>query len=337
MSQTPYLTSGLITQGALPAPGSSTELVLRLFSRGEAFDSEGFVEFFTEACVYQFGNLPICYDKATMLESSRWFFRNVTAVYHDIKAIWEINECVMVEMDVWYWRLDGSLVSLPCSDIFRVDGSKFRELRIFMDVDPVFNPKPVPADASVWFVGPGSRLPESGLMRTFFAEHPEGRQRAASGRAPKWSIADPPRWPISSTPAQSEPSTSGPLVARVNSMVEDLRAENWERLQGYCTPDMLFKVGAASVRYGPQAAADFLRTFFQDVKPDQRTIRGSWQSGDTVIVELDAHYRRLRDGQILTVPCTEVYRFSGDRIREWRVYPDSAELAGSATGRSWLT
>lgn len=332
-----YLESGLVAQGALPVPGSPSDLVLRLFSRGEAFDSEGFVEFFTESCVYQFGNLAICYDKPTILESSRWFFRNVTGVYHDIKSIWEVGNCVMVEMDVWYWRLDRSQIVLPCSDIFRIDssGTKFTELRIFMDVNPVFEPKPVPADASVWYVAPASRLPESGLMKTFFAEHPEARQRVASGHAPKWSIADPPRWPIARMSAPSEPAMSGPLITIVARMAEEVGAENWARLQGYLTPDVVFKVGAGPERYGPEAAADYLRTFLRDVKPDRRTIRGSWQTGETVIIELDAHYRRVRDGQILTVPSTEVYRFSGDRIREWRVYPDSSELAGSATGRSW--
>jgi limonene-1,2-epoxide hydrolase len=118
----------------------------------------------------------------------------------------------------------------------------------------------------------------------------------------------------------------------VDKMLEELGAENWERLQDYFTSDMLLKVGAAPARFGPRAATDYLRTFYRDLKPHDRTIRGSWQNGTTVIIELDAHYRRLRDGRIVTVPCTEVYRFVGNQICEWRMYPDGSELANSTTG-----
>ena len=55
--------------------------------------------------------------------------------------MWEVDECVFVEMDVSYWRKDGTMITLPCFDIFRSEGDKFSELRIFMDCNPVFDPK----------------------------------------------------------------------------------------------------------------------------------------------------------------------------------------------------
>ncbi|WP_072013784.1 carboxymuconolactone decarboxylase family protein, partial [Myxosarcina sp. GI1] len=47
-------------------PGQNADLVKRLFSRGEAFDSEGFVTFFTDNPVYQFGNFDVCLDKQSI-------------------------------------------------------------------------------------------------------------------------------------------------------------------------------------------------------------------------------------------------------------------------------
>jgi catechol 2,3-dioxygenase-like lactoylglutathione lyase family enzyme len=180
-------------------PGATTDLVKRLFSRGEAFDSEGFINFFTDTPIYQFGNFDVCFDKAAIKKSADAFFNGISAVYHDIKMIWEVGDVVFVEMDVSYWRKDGSVITLPCSDIFRVEGDKFSELRIFMDVNPVFDPTiNVPNSASVFTVSEDKRLIPPNTMKKHFAEHPEGRQRVKTGFAPKWSIANPPKWSIAS-------------------------------------------------------------------------------------------------------------------------------------------
>jgi hypothetical protein len=61
-------------------PGINTELVQRLFARGEAFDSEGFITFFTDTPVYQFANFNVCLDKASIKKSSEEVFTKISAV-----------------------------------------------------------------------------------------------------------------------------------------------------------------------------------------------------------------------------------------------------------------
>jgi hypothetical protein len=169
-------------------PGTASDLVQRLFARGESFDSQGFSEFFTDTPVYQFSNFEICFDKAAIKKSADNFNSQVLAVYHDIKSMWEVGDVVFVEMDVFYWRKDGSLVALPCADIFRVEGDKFSELRIFMDINPVFDPKiPVANTSSVLTISGGKRLTPPNTMKKFYIEHPEGKERVVRGFAPKWS------------------------------------------------------------------------------------------------------------------------------------------------------
>ena len=177
-------------------PGARTETALSLFSRGEAFDADGFASFFADAPVYQFGNAPVQTDRAGIARSSQAFFDGIQAVYHGIKAVWEVGDVAVVEMDVAYWRPDGSRVTLPCADVFRFDGPRIAELRIFMDAAPVFDPSlDVAADASVYTVADGAAARSPGLMRRFYAEHPEGRRRVADGFPPRWSVAGP-RWPV---------------------------------------------------------------------------------------------------------------------------------------------
>ena len=175
-------------------PGTSSALVKQLFSRGEAFDSEGFITFFTDDPVYQFGNFEPCLDKAAIRKSADNFFSNISGVYHDIKMMWEVGDVVFVEMDVTYWRKDGSIITLPCFDIFRLEGNKFAELRIFMDVNPVFDSTiAVPNSASVMTLDRDTKLAPPEIMKKFYSEEPEGQERIGLGFAPKWLMVEPAR------------------------------------------------------------------------------------------------------------------------------------------------
>ena len=198
--KSPHAVSDSKVNGGKPMletlPGTTSDMVKQLFARGEAFDSEGFISFFIDTPVYQFGNLEPCLNKAAIKKSVDSFFSQVSALYHEIKMMWEVGDVVFVEMDVIYWRQDGSVVTLPCCDIFRVEGDKFSELRIFMDANPVGDPTiPVPATSSVLTVSQEKRIITHNVMKKFFAEHTEGKKRVESGFAPKWSIAGP-KWSI---------------------------------------------------------------------------------------------------------------------------------------------
>jgi ketosteroid isomerase-like protein len=55
-------------------------------------------------------------------------------------------------------------------------------------------------------------------------------------------------------------------------------------------------------------------------------VRGIWELGNVVIVEMDANYRTIEGGRPVSVPCCDVYRFEGELIKEWRVYPDASQV-----------
>ena len=181
--------SSTVEQQSPRLPGEAADIVKQLFSRGESFDGEGFASFFTDNPVYQFGNFDVCFDKDAILKSSDNFDSKISAVYHEIKMMWEVGDVVFVEMDVTYWRNDGSVITLPCFDIFRFEGNKIAELRIFMDVNPVFDPKIKVSDtASVMTLSQGKRLTPVKIMKKFYAENEAGKQRITEGFIPKWSF-----------------------------------------------------------------------------------------------------------------------------------------------------
>ena len=169
-------------------PGEAADIIKQLFSRGESFDGEGFASFFTDNPGYQFGNFDVCFDKDAIVKSSDNFDSQISAVYHEIKMMCEVRDVVFVEMDVKYWRNDGSIVTLPCFDVFRFEGNKIAELRIFMDVNPVFDPTiAVPNTASVMTLNDGKIFTPSKVMKRFYSENEAGKQRIIEGFTPKWS------------------------------------------------------------------------------------------------------------------------------------------------------
>ncbi|WP_313949872.1 nuclear transport factor 2 family protein [Aphanizomenon sp. FACHB-1401] len=300
-------------------PGTNTDLVKRLFSRGEAFDAEGFITFFTDTPVYQFGNFDVCLTKEAIKKSADAFFNQIDAVYHEIKMIWEIGNVVFVEMDVIYWRKDGSVISLPCSDIFRVEGDKFSELRIFMDVNPVFNSSIfVPQSASVLTVSRGQKMLPPDTMRRHFAEHPEGKERVSQGFIPKWSIAGP-KWPIGieNTPASS------PQLTAVGELSAAIMAEDWEKVKTYLTDDLFYKVGSGEPMYGPNSVVDFFKhTFKTTAKFYGHDARKIWIEPDIITIEMDAKYEMVGSKKHVVVACCDIYRMRGNKVSEWRVYAD---------------
>jgi limonene-1,2-epoxide hydrolase/alkylhydroperoxidase/carboxymuconolactone decarboxylase family protein YurZ/catechol 2,3-dioxygenase-like lactoylglutathione lyase family enzyme len=310
-------------------PGQNADLVKRLFSRGEAFDSEGFVTFFTDNPVYQFGNFDVCLDKQSIKQSADNFFSQIDAVYHEIKMMQELGNIVFVEMDVTYWRKDGSIISLPCCDIFRVEGDKFSELRIFMDVNPVFDASiPVPSSASVLTATATTRLIPPGTMKQHFAQHPEGQQRVKDGFAPKWSTAGP-RWAI------AEPNTLGSpeQLDAVSSLAQAVIAQDWDRVKFYLTDDVYYKVGSGAPLYGKQAVVDFfIQTFQTTAVFTGHMVRKIWQEPDIITLEMDAYYQMVASGKTVTIACCDIYRLRGNKVSEWRVYADMSPWNESANG-----
>lgn len=120
------------------------DIIQRLFATGEAApsdltNSDKFATFFTKHPHYRFGNPEPMVTHQAIRESSRAFSSKVKGLRHIVKTAWQPEEDVVIlEMDVAYYRFDGKTVTLPVMDFFRFKGNLISELRIFMDVNPVF-------------------------------------------------------------------------------------------------------------------------------------------------------------------------------------------------------
>ncbi len=327
----------------LKLPGTNADLVKALFARGECFDSQGFSDFFTDSPIYHFGNYPICFDKQSIFTSTTNFFGAISALYHNIKNLWEFGDIVFVEMDVTYWRKDGTQVTLPCMDIVRFEGTKIADLRIFMDANPVGNPSiPVSDSASLRIISEGKFLPVGDMMRSYFANHPGGKALISLGYMPKWAT-DGSRWsindPIPTIAFTENSSLSHSTVNTIkppgtnSELVKALfaRGESFDP-DAFCeffTEKPVYQFGNYPICFDKNSIRESTKNFFSMVSALYHDIKMLWEIGETVFVEMDVIYWR-KDGTVVTLPCMDIVRFEGDKISELRICMDANPVGDSS-------
>lgn len=108
-------------------------------------------------------------------------------------------------------------------------------------------------------------------------------------------------------------------------MVQQMEAAaftgDWERFKSFLAADAYYRVGNTAEVRGPQAIVDYLkRLLVTDLAINDLQIRAAWETENEVILELNMKGLRIRDNRNVAYPCVDVYRFEGDKIRDWRVY-----------------
>ena len=108
-------------------------------------------------------------------------------------------------------------------------------------------------------------------------------------------------------------------------MVQQMEAAaftgDWERFKSFLADDAYYRVGNTTEVRGRQAIVDYLiRLLANNLAINDLQIRAAWESENEVILELNMKGVRIRDNRNVAYPCVDVYRFEGDKIRDWRVY-----------------
>ena len=116
-------------------------MIRAMFTASDSGNIDGLLNFLTDDVVLVFGNADPVRGKAAVEAQARQVTSRLKGVRHEIHDIWQTGEnadVVIARMTVHYSRLDGSIVSLPCCNIFRMSGGLIADYRIYMDVNPVF-------------------------------------------------------------------------------------------------------------------------------------------------------------------------------------------------------
>jgi ketosteroid isomerase-like protein len=111
-------------------------------------------------------------------------------------------------------------------------------------------------------------------------------------------------------------------IAFIEAMERAVGVGDSDAAGTYLHTDVVYTVGAQAPVRGVDAVIAYSREQSRLVRWDGHTLRGSWRSGDVLVVEVTSHFTRVADAKKIALPCTDIYRFRDGRIADWRVYAD---------------
>jgi ketosteroid isomerase-like protein len=102
-------------------------------------------------------------------------------------------------------------------------------------------------------------------------------------------------------------------------------AKHVSTLAGFMTDDAQLRLGNAEMITGKTAFVDAVNAFLGSIAGVRHEILIVYSDGDVAIVEFDVHYTR-HDGEVVTVPCCNVFRLRDGLIAEYRSYIDATPV-----------
>ena len=112
---------------------------------------------------------------------------------------------------------------------------------------------------------------------------------------------------------------------RLRRVFATFDAKDVSRLAEFMTEDVQLRLGNAEMIRGRAAFVDAVNGFLGSVAGVRHEILNVFTDRDAAIVEFDVHYTR-HDGNVITVPCCNVFRLRDGLIAEYRSYIDAAPV-----------
>jgi ketosteroid isomerase-like protein len=102
-------------------------------------------------------------------------------------------------------------------------------------------------------------------------------------------------------------------------------AKDVSSLADFVTDDVKVRLGNAAPINGKAAFVAAVNAFLGSVAGVRHEILTVYRDGDAAIVEFDVHYTR-HDGDVVTLPCCNVFRLRDGLIAEYRSYIDATPV-----------
>jgi uncharacterized protein (TIGR02246 family) len=119
---------------------NDSQWVKKLFAAIDSKDADAFVGFLTEDAVFRFGNAAPVSGKAAIREMLVGFFTSIRALRHEVTDAWTLPDVVVAIGQVTYTRHDGSTLSVPFADVFKMQKGLTREYLIYVDASRLYAP-----------------------------------------------------------------------------------------------------------------------------------------------------------------------------------------------------
>jgi ketosteroid isomerase-like protein len=118
------------------APISLTDL----FRSIDAKDAVRFAAFLTPDATFRFGNAPPVTGRTAIAQAVEGFFGTIRALEHNLREHWQGPDSLVCEGEVTYTRHDGTRLTVPFVDVFRLRAGLIQDYLIYMDITPLYAP-----------------------------------------------------------------------------------------------------------------------------------------------------------------------------------------------------
>jgi ketosteroid isomerase-like protein len=127
-------------------PGSNgrepavSEWIRDYFRTVDRMDLDAYLALHTDDVRFRFANAPTTTGKQAIREGLTQFWGSISGLRHDIVRTWDTRDSGVSEAMCVYTRKDGSEVGIPTTTILRRRGDLVEDIRIYIDLAPLFAP-----------------------------------------------------------------------------------------------------------------------------------------------------------------------------------------------------
>ncbi len=114
----------------------------QLFKTIDAKDANRFISYLTEKARLRFGNGPVVTGREKIRETIAGFFSSIKALRHVVLETWTHSDVVILQGEVTYTRKDGSQITLPFMNLYRMKGDLIDQYLVYVDLSPLYPPNP---------------------------------------------------------------------------------------------------------------------------------------------------------------------------------------------------
>jgi hypothetical protein len=134
-----YLKAVDATLGAIRKMKTSRDaLIKKYYDIVDSMDLAAFKAMHSDDCKVYFANFPVAEGPDAIAGNIGYFWGTIKGLSHKFVNRWDHADETVLEVAVDYTRLDGKHVVLPCVSIIKPAGDKVGELRVFIDVAPIY-------------------------------------------------------------------------------------------------------------------------------------------------------------------------------------------------------
>jgi hypothetical protein len=113
-------------------------LIKRYYETVDSMDLDAFKAMHSKNARVKFANFPAAEGPEQIAGAIGQFWSTIGGLKHNFINRWDNPEESILEVAVDYTRKDGKSVTIPCVSILKPEGDKVGELRVFIDVAPLY-------------------------------------------------------------------------------------------------------------------------------------------------------------------------------------------------------